>query len=413
MIISLFSAQSLSHARIIQIQSPQIIHIFLRPAALSNAISLIRAPFAEQIGEALPNLSLRIKESPELQEIIKKIMSSVQNLMSRGLPPILQDPSMLLPLLGFLFGRGDSENLIHHLLLGYIAAVLGTANEGRSVTEGDLLTRAGEIKPPVPLSSQDLLHLLREFGEGGAKGFTNLSLTPSPFKEFPTFLGKWSDLARLSLNGGTMTTLDASSLPNLEALSVSGNNLTKVDPSIASLQNLKLLNLSANRLSSLPNSFASLSSLLFLDMRHNQLESMPRSLFSLQNMQALLLDQNGLKKIPAEIEKLSSLRVLSIAGNPLETISESLARLPNLETLIVSAEQWKKLPEELLSLKGVQILVQHNSNPAPSRNDSIVAPYQGQNNLRNGRKKRRKGEKSLEERDQEESEEREAKESSK
>ena len=72
-------------------------------------------------------------------------------LSSARFPPLLQDLSALIPLLGLLV-KGEEADFVRHLLLSYIAGVLTNVEERRPVAEGDLLRPRRRDENGFPLS---------------------------------------------------------------------------------------------------------------------------------------------------------------------------------------------------------------------------------------------------------------------
>eukprot|EP01105_Mastigella_eilhardi_P005403 TRINITY_DN1712_c0_g2_i4.p1 TRINITY_DN1712_c0_g2~~TRINITY_DN1712_c0_g2_i4.p1 ORF type:complete len:494 (-),score=101.69 TRINITY_DN1712_c0_g2_i4:188-1633(-) len=107
------------------------------------------------------------------------------------------------------------------------------------------------------------------------------------------------------------------SLPchNLAYLSVTGNNLSKVPPSISHFTALVSLSLGRNSLESLPEELGTLLSLQELDVSFNYIHALPDSLCNLRRLRSLTADNNAIARLPPGFDLLRRLRSLSCARN--------------------------------------------------------------------------------------------------
>ena len=81
---------------------------------------------------------------------------------------------------------------------------------------------------------------------------------------------------------------------NIQSLSVSNNQLTRLPESIGQLSNLQYLSVDNNELTKLPESIGQLSNLQGLYVSNNQLTELPESIGQLSNLQELNLNNNQL-----------------------------------------------------------------------------------------------------------------------
>lgn len=109
-------------------------------------------------------------------------------------------------------------------------------------------------------------------------------------------------------NGGTPageTTLD-----------LSGKSLKEVPKYVFNQTNLEALNLSGNQLTgAIPAEIRQLSKLKVLNLSNNQMTGVPAEVGQLQNLEILDLSNNQLTGLPYELGNLKNLKILNISGN--------------------------------------------------------------------------------------------------
>ncbi|PHT67150.1 hypothetical protein T459_31575 [Capsicum annuum] len=137
---------------------------------------------------------------------------------------------------------------------------------------------------------------------------------------------------------GTLYAFPFSSLPFLEYLNLSMNNLSgTIPPEIGNLKNLNNLTLSNNQLTgSIPSSFGNLRNLqtLFLD-RNNLIEEIPSSICNLTSLKVLYLSRNTLKgKFPQCLGNITGLQYVMMSHNNLSgELPPSICNLTSLQSL--------------------------------------------------------------------------------
>lgn len=128
-------------------------------------------------------------------------------------------------------------------------------------------------------------------------------------------------LARKNKLSGTLIHPEVKSLPQLQILDVSMNQLTLLastdTPGALSLPSLHQLTLSMNRIKALPN-IGSWKSLLSLNADENSLTAIPDGFTSLENLRHVDFTSNDIRIIPPEISRMDALGMLRISGNPLK-----------------------------------------------------------------------------------------------
>ncbi|XP_036423649.1 leucine-rich repeat and transmembrane domain-containing protein 2 [Colossoma macropomum] len=132
---------------------------------------------------------------------------------------------------------------------------------------------------------------------------------------------------------------------NLTSLTLSGNNITVMEPgSFSNLSSLELLDLSSNFLVNLPaDLFSDLISLRELVLRDNRLKTLsPKQFQSLTELQHLDLSFNSLATLPPGLlDGPQALAWLSLAGNKLLTLQRSVVEpLTALQHLQLEGNHW-------------------------------------------------------------------------
>ncbi|KAI9151604.1 Leucine-rich repeat-containing protein 40 [Paramyrothecium foliicola] len=149
-----------------------------------------------------------------------------------------------------------------------------------------------------------------------------LNLNENSFEALP-----FDGLARLPLTellvkknklSGTLIEDAIESLPHLQTLDASSNQLTRLVPlgSAIDLPVLHALSLSMNRLQGLPD-MTSWTGLLTLTVDENSLSSIPHSFTSLTKLRHADFASNDIRVIPPEIARMDNLSLIRLSGNPL------------------------------------------------------------------------------------------------
>ena len=90
-------------------------------------------------------------------------------------------------------------------------------------------------------------------------------------------------------------------LPSLTSLDLSDNSITNL-PEFFN-ENLRHLSISRNNISKIDNDLSSLSKLVSLSLEGNKLTVIPQGINNLSNLRGLNLNRNNLKNLPSSIEK--------------------------------------------------------------------------------------------------------------
>ena len=211
------------------------------------------------------------------------------------------------------------------------------------------------------------------------------------FEQYMLYLSQLDKLDNYSLSfidmGLTEIPESLGSLPGLESLDLSKNNITSIPQGLLNSAELKTLNLNSNKITSLPDNvmFSSLQSLNLasnqltalpenigtwselkkLDLYHNRLTSVPETLTDLTKLEELDISQNRLRKLPVKLLTLPQLTQLKLDSNWMTgTLDENLFLTlgANLETLDLSNNKLQgKLPDFTANHLGKPEIRVHNN----------------------------------------------------
>ena len=117
---------------------------------------------------------------------------------------------------------------------------------------------------------------------------------------------------------GTLIEEEIDSLPQLQSLDASVNQLTRLVPlgRAISLPVAHSVSLSTNRLQGLPD-MTSWTSLLTLTVNENNISGIPNSFTSLDKLRHADFSSNDIRVVPPEISRMENLSMLRLSGNPL------------------------------------------------------------------------------------------------
>jgi Leucine-rich repeat (LRR) protein len=124
--------------------------------------------------------------------------------------------------------------------------------------------------------------------------------------------------ARKNKLSGTLIEDTIDSLPQLQTLDVSMNQLTRLIPlgAAIALPVLHALCLSMNRLQGLPD-MTTWTNLLTLTVDENSMSSIPHSFTALDKLRSADFSGNDIRVVPPEIARMENLSMIRLSGNPL------------------------------------------------------------------------------------------------
>jgi len=166
------------------------------------------------------------------------------------------------------------------------------------------------------------------------KKLETLDLSKNQIKLSLTDIGRLLSLPKtlktLNLNTNQITNIPKNaflalkqSLPNLQKLDISNNQITDLD-NITMFENLNFLQASGNKIRSIPSSIQNLKKLEYLYLGNNELEVINPALSSLQSLQLLALNNNKIWRIPENLTYLVNLRTLHLHYNEIAVIPAGL-----------------------------------------------------------------------------------------
>jgi Leucine-rich repeat (LRR) protein len=152
---------------------------------------------------------------------------------------------------------------------------------------------------------------------------------------------------------------ELSSLPRLEELNLSKNNLSSKQLFLRNLKNLKILNLNDNVIQSLTTEFLGLENLKELYCGNNILIKIQGSNV-FKNLEILDLSQNPIMQVEKSIGKYPKLRSLILDETPILSLPNEIGELKELETLSLSSCAFLiSLPDSITNLRKLKNLTIH------------------------------------------------------
>jgi len=136
---------------------------------------------------------------------------------------------------------------------------------------------------------------------------------------------------------------------HLEALDLSGNQLSSLPDDFGRFRKLRILFLSDNKFQVLPSVLSECPELNMIGFKANQISRIPENSLPV-HIRWLILTDNQVESLPASIGQCSKLQKLMLAGNKLTTLPVEMKRCRNLELLRVSANRLEVMPEWLVKL---------------------------------------------------------------
>lgn len=205
-----------------------------------------------------------------------------------------------------------------------------------------------------------------------------LDLSFNRLSSVPASISKLLKLERLVLNNNYISKElpdEIQNLVSLKELDVRYNRLTSVDV-LSSLPQLEVLYASKNQITSYEHNFETLQCLYFdrnpftevnvsnvlhtltvLHLSKAKLSTLPDNFFDrLPNLEKVVLDKNHLVSLPSSLGSLRKLIYLSVVGNNLGVLPPSIGQLTTLQFLDLHSNNLRKLPDEIWNLNVLSTL---------------------------------------------------------
>lgn len=205
----------------------------------------------------------------------------------------------------------------------------------------------------LDLSYNDLAHIPSTIGKLTKLSKLNLS-TNKLSKALPECFKLLVSLKRLDIRYNNISNVDVlGSLPNLEVMYASKNNISAFSDE---MESLRLLHFDRNPITNLE--FRNLLPLLtVLDLSRAKLTSVPSEFISkIPNVEKLVLDKNHLVTLPDELGSLSKLAFLSLYGNNLQVLPNTIGQLTSLQYLDLHSNNLQLLPDDIWNMRSLSFL---------------------------------------------------------
>lgn len=177
-------------------------------------------------------------------------------------------------------------------------------------------------------------------------------------------LASLSDLQALKLSGNEITTYPK----NFETLNnllyfASYNNKLSTFPELKGLYNLQYLELQHTLIDSVPAQIAYLSRLKSFKFGNtDDTLKLPATLKFLKNLKDITLENCILDSLPKDFFKISSLNYLNLSNTNTWYLSKHFERLPNLEVLIVENNHLSSVPFDIYKSQKLRLISLRGNN---------------------------------------------------
>ncbi|KAH7175431.1 hypothetical protein EDB81DRAFT_705375 [Dactylonectria macrodidyma] len=179
-----------------------------------------------------------------------------------------------------------------------------------NLTELEILDVHGNNISALPRNIENMTHLrILNLGENSFESLPFDGLATLPLTELNVRKNKLT---------GTLIEEPIDSLPQLQTLDASANQLARLVPLGSGIQLpvMHSLSLSMNRLQGLPD-MTSWASLLTLTVDENSISSIPNSFLGLEKLRHADFSSNDIRVVPPEISGMDNLSMIRLSGNPL------------------------------------------------------------------------------------------------
>lgn len=156
----------------------------------------------------------------------------------------------------------------------------------------------------------------------------------------------------------------------LEALDLSGNQLSSLPDELPRLHKLKILFCSDNQFTELPEILGQCPQLEMVGFKANKINHVPDAALG-KSLRWLILTDNQISELPSTIGACNRLQKLMLSGNQLRHLPESMSNCQNLELIRIAANRFEALPEFLFTLPRLSWLA-YAGNPCSARAENLA-----------------------------------------
>lgn len=154
-----------------------------------------------------------------------------------------------------------------------------------------------------------------------------------------------------------------SGLTDLQALKLSGNDITDYPKNFDALFNLLYFASYNNKLGAFPPNLKAYYSLQYLELQHTAIDSIPAQIAYLNRLQSFKFgNTDDTLKLPTTLRFLKNLKDISIENCVMDSFPKELFRIPGLYYLNLSNTNTYSLTTHFERLKNLEVLVIENNH---------------------------------------------------
>lgn len=187
-----------------------------------------------------------------------------------------------------------------------------------------------------------------------------ISIDGQKLDDIPPSIGRFANLRVLYLNNNNLSQLPTALkyLRHLERIELSNNNFTQFPPILAEIQSLLNINLSNNTITEIPDTINNLKELQILDLSSNQITQLP-DMSGMVSLSDINLAGNQITKFPSFPS--SALRKINLIENSVDNLN-GIEKLEKLENLLINNNPLNIVPTGLSDLEQLINVDLRNTN---------------------------------------------------
>lgn len=177
-------------------------------------------------------------------------------------------------------------------------------------------------------------------------------------------IGKLTDLQALKLSGNEVTQYpkDFQSLYNLVFFATYNNKFKTFPPELGAYRNLNYLELQHTLIDSIPSAIAYLSKLkTFKFGNTDDTLKLPETFKFMKNLQDLTIENCVMDSFPKQIFKIPNLNFLYLSNTNTHYLSKHFERLQNLELMIIENNPISSIPFDIYKAKKLRFISLRNN----------------------------------------------------